>query len=174
MIVCVFVATRRSLLCIRAETNCKLPRKLAARSAFTLSCCLCSLHSFLLPMFPSYLLRWTASFTRFASFRISHLILRREQERKAPHDTLSFSSLYIFYLSLSLLLSLSLSFSSVSLSPFLSLSHLVSFYLSPFLFSLFLICFSFCSLCSMLSPLIEVSVTRESKAEVQLIVVIVL
>ena len=174
MIVCVFVATRRSLLCIRAETNCKLPRKLTARSAFTPSCCLCSLHSFLLPMFPSYLLRWTASFTRFASFRISHLILRRERERKAPHDTLLFL-VFIYLLSTHLSFALALALVLFRLSVSLPFS-LPSLYLSIFLhfFSLFLICFSFCSLCSMLSPLIEVSVTRESKAEVQLIVVIVL
>ena len=173
MIVCVFVATRRSLLCIRAETICKLPRKLAARSAFTLSCCLCSLHSFLLPMF---LLIFCGGRHRSPGLHLFEFLISFSVENgreRRPMIPYSFSSLYIFYLSISLLLSLSLSFSSVSLPSFLSPISL-SFYLSPFLFSLFLICFSFCSLCSVLSPLIEVSVTRESKAEVQLIVVIVL
>ena len=174
MIVCVFVATRRSLLCIRAETNCKLPRKLAARSAFTLSCCLCSLHSFLLPMF---LLIFCGGRHRSPGLHLFEFLIsfsvenRRERRPMIP----SLSRLYIssIYLSLFCSRSRSRSLPSLCLPSFLSPISL-SFYLSPFLFSLFLICFSFRSLCSVLSPLIEVSVTRESKAEVQLIVVIVL
>ena len=173
MIVCVFVATRRSF----AFAQKRIANFHASWPQGQL------FHSFLLPRFPSlFLFAYVPlkSFavdgivTRFASFRISNLILRRERERKAPHDTTpySFSSLSI---SIYLSFALALSFSSVSVSLPFSLQSL-SLYLPPFLFSLshlfFVLFFMFCGL--LLNRFIAVSVTRESKAEVQLIVVIAL
>ena len=138
----------------RAETNCKLPRKLAARSAlslflvayvpFTLSCCLCSLLIFCGG-------RHRSPGLHLFEFLISFSVENGRERR--PMIPYSFSSLYIFYLSLSLLLSLSLSFSSVSLSPFLSLTHLFIFLsFSMSLFSLshlfFVLFFMFCAVSS--------------------------